>query len=203
MTYLDRFNEVALSQKSMTSEINLWCPIDTAAVSTADLADQVIRRSLKVVGFTPKDLIGKCFNAITGASNALLAENIRHTVTIGDVHVKGKSYFNTSPQVIQEEMEQGFVPNAPIQAHAWITLEDGTILDLTILSSLANKEKRKIPKMIKAIFRSDEPARKDLTHIPYMLGPMFIIRTTLEPSEMSLQFAQSWAIRIDDLHQNF
>jgi len=196
--YISQFNNLAINQKGFTdSDIKLWLPIDKKIECDCEKALSVIKKSLKTTGIPPKKMVGKCFAMITGASNALLQEQIKHTVTIGNIMVDGKPYFNTSPETIEKDMLAGFEPNEILHSHAWITLEDGTIIDITILSSLRKKENKKPLKLNQAIYNSKTTYQNKIQYIPYHLGPEYIFRTSTPPDDFYLNLQFKWFKSLD------
>lgn len=199
--YIERFNELAKTQAGfgVDDSLKLWLPIEGDKSCDVKRAIQVIRKSLKMVGFRPESMVGKCFQTVTVSSHALLEDGIKHTVTIGNVNVNRSPYYPTSKLIIEEEMIKGFVPNEVANAHAWFTLEDGTIIDITILSSLARKNKQKFPKFVKAIYSSQEDYPYQLEYFPYSLGIEYLTRVTTEPSEIKLQAVFKWVKKMESV----
>lgn len=196
--YRNTFNKIANDQEAFCEGIKLWEPIDISKNCDTDKVLLTIRKAVKLLGIVPVEMIGKCFNIVMATSIALIKEGIRHTVTIGNVCVENKPYFNTTMESILEDLEAGYLPEKPEDAHAWITLEDGTIIDLTILSSIAYKNKRKPLKLIKAIYVSKDKTDK-ISHIPFFLGPMYIVKTCIDPNDASYPIVCKWLTEIYDL----
>lgn len=196
--YIYEFNDIAYKQGALGDGIKFWAPVDPEIICDKEKALLVIRKSIKSLGLTSIDLVGKCFNIVTTTSMALTMEGLKHTVTIGNVFVDNKPYFKTTMESIYDDLRIGYQPEEPAEAHAWLTLEDGTIIDITILSSIAHKNHKKPLKLIKAIYTSDD-ITTNIKHIPYFLGPMYVIRACTEPNEMSLLIANQWLTALDNL----
>lgn len=58
------------------------------------------------------------------------------SVTIGNVYYKGENIYNTSKDAIAQITKNGFQRGEAVDAHVWLTLDDMTVIDLTILSTL-------------------------------------------------------------------
>lgn len=127
-----------------------------------DLLDGVIKRS--------SALAGKCYILVREASYVLHDNGIKHSLTIGNVKVNGKPYFTTTLESLTKEVENGYIPFEPANAHAWLTLDSGQILDLSILASIANKNKEKELSVFDAILVSKNDTPSKLEHIPMFTG---------------------------------
>lgn len=76
-------------------------------------------------------LSGNCFGLVREASYVLFELGIDNSVTIGNVSVNSNPYFTTTEDTLASEMREGFRPDIPANAHAWLTLDSGQILDLS------------------------------------------------------------------------
>lgn len=203
-TYIDQFNELARSQDSKygVSDTKLWTQVCTESESQVDLAGELARSVIKSFCETPTDLIGKCFNISSVISIALCKAGIRHVFTVGDVKFKGTSYFNVTRDSLERSFSLGYERTKTLDAHAWITLSCGTVIDATIIPSIAYHKFGKHLKFIQSLYRSDLPTKYPIAHQPLLLGPMFSIRTNWEPSELAVLQAQKWIMSIDSLLDN-
>lgn len=61
-------------------------------------------------------------------------------VTIGNVHYKGQNIYNVSKSALKRILNVGHNTNEKLNVHVWLTLDNMTVFDLTILSSLAAME---------------------------------------------------------------
>jgi hypothetical protein len=199
-SYIAEFNRLASAQEpSFAERAKLFVPASSIMVMDAEKAVSAIRGVLKSNFKDPDALIARCFMLTTTASKLLISMGMRHTVTIGDVLLDGKSYFRTSREVIIQEMGAGYDEDKPARAHAWITLEDGTIIDMSILPSAMRRLKRKKMKWIEAIYCSRKPTPLNVVHVPYLLGPEYIIRAATMPTEAGFQESFQWVASIDQL----
>jgi hypothetical protein len=58
-------------------------------------------------------------------------------VTIGNLYYKGTNLFPTTRDGIRSMIQRGKDRSAPIQGHFWLTADDMTVVDPTIISTLA------------------------------------------------------------------
>jgi hypothetical protein len=199
--YVPSFNQLAVTQPRLggNDEIKLWISANPTHFVDVEGVVATVRQTLKPFFPRTEDIVGRCFSSVAMASQALLSKSIKHTVTVGDVLVNGKSYFNATEDSIKTDMQAGFLEAEPANAHAWITLENGLILDITILTSLALRNRHRTPKWAKAIYVSDQSSLYQLRHLPYFLGPEYIARVSAPLSEASVLLSIHWAQQIDDV----
>ena len=98
-------------------------------------------------------------------------------LTIGDVKHKGESVYDVSEFDVIRTVKRGFRPDEQLKIHTWLTLEDMTIIDLTLMASLlrlnwvSESEYRKIPVIIG---KPDELS--DFEYTPYLVDNDFVAR---------------------------
>jgi len=190
--YIDRFNELAETQDGyLGSEFKHWFSLPGAEKSDVALVKEIILTELSKQQTEVAGLVGECFAVVPFVSVFLVRAGIKHTVVIGDVLVDGESYFGATSDSIYADLETGYEHNKPIDAHTWITLEDGTIIDLTILASYATKQGRSLPELDEAIYISASP-HKNFVHIPYHLGPEYVIKVYTAPDEYEISVTEEW-----------
>lgn len=111
----------------------------------ADFRDGVVTSAL--------ELPGNCFTAIREASYVMFELGIDNAVTIGTVSVNGQAHFSTTRESVERDLKEGFNPMEHItNAHAWLTLDSGQILDPTILPSWAYHDESRELAMGDAIY---------------------------------------------------
>lgn len=179
--------------------MRLWLPIDVLAEQDADDAVSICRRELKRNGMEKDVLLGSCFSAVKIASLVLCDRGVRHTVTVGNVVVNSCSWYETTPQSIERDLEEGFVLGEPAVAHSWITLENGRILDFTLLYSMANRWKRKPPKLINGIYTCGNVRPQKIVHVPMFLGPMYYAKVVVMPNARGFSECHDWICRIVEM----
>lgn len=57
-------------------------------------------------------------------------------LTVGEVKYKQESVYDITQSKVEDCVRRGFQPNEALGVHVWLTLEDMTIFDLTIMASL-------------------------------------------------------------------
>lgn len=125
-------------------------------------------------------LPGMCFRVARELSYVLFELGIRHTVTVGDIELVDGMYVGLNQDKLKQDLDEGYQLDfdngrpvgRPIDAHAWITLEDGTVIDSTILPSQHRKQKgssQPLP-FEEAVYFSGKPNTPVIRHIPMMTG---------------------------------
>lgn len=98
-------------------------------------------------------------------------------LTIGDVKHRGESVYDVSEFDVVQAAKCGFRPDEPLRVHVWLTLEDMTIIDLTLMASLlrlkwvSESEYKEMPVVIG---KPDELA--DFEYTPYLVDNDFVSR---------------------------
>jgi hypothetical protein len=206
-SYVDMFNHLANNQKPFMDNLKLWHSINTEAESTTDIAIVVINKLIKVLAkklsYRPMHFSGQCFSLVSSASMNLNRLGIKHFVTIGDIEIDNKPYFKTTTASIQQELIDGYSADSPAVAHAWITLENGVIIDMTLLPSISihmSPVRKKSLKFNQMLYISDKyTGNRKIKHIPLFLGPQYIIRVTSEYNEVSRAEVGNWIKGIHEL----
>lgn len=174
LTYPEAFRQAASRSHSpdfplanTPLEIDPGAPVDADTIRQAialDLADGVVDTSLA--------LVGRCFMVAREMSYVLFELSIPHAVTIGNVNVDGKPYFTTTLDTLAAEFTEGYVGGKDANAHCWLTLIDGSVLDATILPSLHYHralDTAPLP-LIDAIFLAAPSDSGALCHTPMLTG---------------------------------
>jgi hypothetical protein len=193
--YIKRFNEVVLRQAPLLFEdksLEPWTTVDACLIDQSEQAKKVATHLLKRVVRRPIDLVGSCFGAVQVVSCALIKDGIKHIVTVGDVVVDGRSVFGASLQGLKREMQEGCDSLNLAKAHAWITLENGEVMDLTIRSSNAHRNCEHQPDWSDFIYFSSEP-NSSLKHVPLMVGIEYQLRAVVENSIEAHEVMIAWA----------
>ena len=68
-----------------------------------------------------------------------VGEMFELAVTVGNVYYRGENIYQTSRESIRELIMQGPRDGEELPVHVWLTVEDMTVLDLTILASLRHR----------------------------------------------------------------
>lgn len=171
-TYTQKF-QVALARSSelFLPEINPHMELDQDLVIDRNVVVSAICKDfLDGVVTNPYAMIGGCFQLAREASYVLFECGLDHTLTIGNVHLDGKPYFTTTLESLKEELQGLISPNAPANAHAWLTLQTGQVVDVTILASSAHKAGNLDLTLEDAIFVSTDEESRDICYEPLMTG---------------------------------
>lgn len=123
-------------------------------------------------------LPGNCFQISRELSYIFFNLGIRHTITIGDVELSDGLYLGLSVEKLVRDVTDAdkldSVDNLPASkhVHAWITLENGVIIDATILASLHRKCSTSMEALTfeDAVYFSGKPNTPLIRHIPVMTG---------------------------------
>jgi hypothetical protein len=144
-------------------------------------------------------LPGNCFPAIREVSYVLFDLKIRHVVTIGDVQIQDDLYVGMSKQKLKKELREGYKikfndsgepVGVPADAHAWITLENGQIIDATILASMNRREAREALNLRDCFYYFGRA--KDIYHIPLMTGFGYYSRVLTDPRDSFYEIYKNW-----------
>ena len=139
-------------------------------------------------------LPGRCFRVARRLSYHLIKLQIKHTVTIGDIKLDSGWYVSTSRKKIKNELEAGYqfsindgglLIGRPIDAHAWITLENGQILDATILP-LHHRENKPAAEPLsfkESIYYHGKENTPTIKHIPLMTGFGYHAMVLMHPKD--------------------
>lgn len=154
----------------------------------------------------PDILAGHCFQVVREVSYILCERGVRHALTIGDVEYEnGERYAHVTRQKLErdlaagyqiEESDDGTLVGKPVDAHAWITLENGKIIDATILASMNAKglwgTKSGALSFQDAIFYTGKPDAPRVSHIPYLTGFGFHARVLIHPADPTTEVYLQW-----------
>ncbi len=96
-------------------------------------------------------------------------------ITIGEVTHKGTSLYNVSKSSIKKIINAGFQPDETLDVHVWLTLENMTVIDLTIMrnlhirGSISDADLKEKPVII---WRDDKPSA--LHYTPLLIDNDFL-----------------------------
>lgn len=150
-------------------------------------------------------LVGSCFMMVRDASYVLHKNRFRHTLTIGNVLVDGKPYYETTPDSLRAEIHKGYVANKPAIAHAWLTLDSGQIVDLTILASLAHAVRREEDciGLANAILVSLPDENSSIRHLPMLTGFGYHIRVVSHYLDNNFGIYMQWLLDYHNLWEQW
>jgi len=124
-------------------------------------------------------LPGCCFPIAREVSYVLFQLRIPHAVTIGDIELADKYYVGLSKESLIKELDAGYVihddesgrpASAPANSHAWITLENGQIIDATILASQHRKGGGPPLAFADVFYYFGRPNSPNMRRVPFMTG---------------------------------
>ena len=151
--------------------------------------------------FMPQ-LANMCTSIVREVSYILFELKIKHTVTIGDVKTTNNYYLGINENDIKNDLKKGYqyhineegVPIVEIiNIHAWITLENGQIIDPTILSTL-NKNYSQLS-FEDAIYYSGKNDTPVIKHVPLMTGFAYHIQCLTHPIDNFYPIYIQWYIQ--------
>lgn len=145
---------------------------------------------------------GMCFTIARELSYVLFDLGIRHTVTIGDIELVDGLYVGISSARMQGDIVAGYqidvvdgIPTGrPADAHAWITLENGSVIDATILASQHRKNAgaKKPLSFRDAIYHSGKLDTCVVRHIPMFTGLVYHQKVLTAPNDGYSPFYIEW-----------
>ncbi|OAJ47777.1 hypothetical protein [Pseudomonas marginalis] len=147
-------------------------------------------------------LPGKCFRVARELSYVLFQLGIRHTVTVGDVALIDGLYAGVAPDKLLSDVSMGYQLDfmdgrpvgRPIDAHAWITLENGCVIDATVLASQHRKSLNpsELLSFQDAIYYTGKPNTPVMHHIPMLTGLVYHQKVLTAPMDGDFQNYCQW-----------
>jgi hypothetical protein len=123
---------------------------------------------------------GECFQIARELSYIFLNLGIRHTITIGDVELTDGFYVGLTVDKLVQKLTCGHQPGlmdslpagTPVEVHAWITLENGVVIDASILPSLhrKNSNSKEVLSFEDAVYFTGKPNTPVIRHVPMVTG---------------------------------
>lgn len=167
-----------------------------------------IRHEMKVRHERPEDWARQCFGTINHVSHVLIECEIPHMIVVGNIKVDGRLYYPTTPESLARDMEVGYEPGVAANAHTWVKLQSGTIIDAGIIPSLSRQMGRRI-KWNEAIYTGSESGAwcgRRLAFVPMIFGLDYyrkvVIATngTTAPEHFMERYAADWQEALDELN---
>ena len=200
--YIKCFNQLALTQQAsgIRPNTSFWIRFLEPKIQKNiwfNKIDSKISINLKELGekildflynkrIEPRNLPGYCFDYVPELSMYLSKKGLNTTITIGNVLVNGKPHYSTTSDSIQRDILDGYLDEISADAHCWLTFENGLVVDLTILSSIAQKNNDNISRFEDAIYASEVHSNIDIVHVPYHLGYEYLLKVVYKPSLLLL-----------------
>ena len=182
--YIETFREALARTSGFAGGMSNY-PLKIDPDLTIDMSLVVSAIANDFARFIPHtDLLpGACFRIARELSYVLFELGIRHTITVGDVELVDGLYVGLTLEKLMQDVEGGYqvdfvdgVPvGMPIEAHAWITLENGFVIDATILASQHRKSSNPstLLSFEDAIFYTGKPETPVIRYIPMMTGLVY------------------------------
>ncbi len=148
----------------------------------------------------PCALTGRCFMLAREASYVLHENGIRHYLTIGNVLVDGKPYYKTTIDSLMADVKNGYTCDEIVNAHVWLTLDSGQVLDLTMLSSIGHKNDKHKSSIYDAVYVSSDCKDDALVHVPMLAGFGYNLKVVTHPDLNSSWFDAYSEWWLDYLH---
>lgn len=95
-------------------------------------------------------------------------------LTVGSVRFKGESMFDTTRSAIAELIQAGRAPETDLPVHVWLTLDDLTVIDLTIVPTLIKYGQ--LPTSTPPVLFWREDAAGDFDFEPLLVDNLFFER---------------------------
>lgn len=201
--YISRFNEArAWTDFRYAGMSNYPLRIDqTFKVDVESLVATIAKDFQQFIDSTD-DLPGRCFLIARELSYIIGAMGIRHTVTVGDVRLTDGLYVGIPHERLARDLDGGYqidmvngVPvGKPIDAHCWITLENGLVIDATVLASQHRKSPAaKIPLSFEeAIYYTGKEGAPYLEYLPMVTGFVYLQRVLTSPQDADFATYLKW-----------
>lgn len=201
--YISRFNEArSWTDFRYAGMSNYPLRIDPSFKVDVQALVATIAKDFQQFIDSTDDLPGRCFLIARELSYIIGAMEIRHTVTVGDVRLKDGLYVNIARERLASDLDGGYqvdmvngVPiGKPIDAHCWITLENGLVIDATILASQHRKSPAaQIPLTFEeAIYYTGKEGVPDLEYIPMATGFVYLQRVLTSPQDGDFATYLKW-----------
>lgn len=189
-TYRDAFQAAhTLTTDRLGADLNPAFPIDPGVETNAARLAPGIAGILAQTTSSPYNFDEHCFFATLIVSMHLTQCRVPHAITIGDVvYDDGAHYINATPDSLLADIDRGFnvefAPNGTpylpsADAHAWITMPSGEILDPTIRPHMDHLRRQKTfsdRDFETALFWSSIPDSRIARHIPMLTGLAYQFR---------------------------
>jgi len=96
------------------------------------------------------------------------------SITVGSVRFKGRHVFQTTRNAIAQLIDAGRAPGADLPVHVWLTLDDMTVIDLSIVATLIKYGELSAGAPPVLFWRDDAPG--DFVFEPLLVDNLFFQR---------------------------
>ena len=182
--YIESFRDAMERTDSLAGRMSNY-PLVIDPCLNIDLASVVAATAKDFSEFIPHtDLLpAMCFRVARELSYVLFELGIRHTVTVGDIELVDGLYVGVTFDKLRQDVAEGYQLDVidsrsfgkPINAHAWITLENGCVIDATVLASQHRKRSNStdVLSFEDAVYYTGKPDTPVIRHIPMMTGLVY------------------------------
>lgn len=182
--YIESYREAAERTDILAGRMSNY-PLEIDPDLTIDMNLVVTAIAKDFSEFLPHTdvLPGMCFRVALELSYVLFELGVRHTVTVGDIELVDGLYVGlTLDKLLQDvadgyqlDIVDGLPAGKPIEAHAWITLENGFVIDATVLASQHRKSVNpmEVLSFENAVYYTGKPNTPVIRHIPMMTGLVY------------------------------
>ena len=101
-----------------------------------------ILSTLVLAKYRPEDVVNKCHavsQSLFETYNNSAPGGFQLNITVGNVIYKGKNLYNLTRGGLREIIGQGPTATGSLDVHVWLTLEDMTVIDLSIIPTLVHR----------------------------------------------------------------
>lgn len=201
--YINSFREATERTDALAGRMSNY-PLEIDQSLSIDLVSVAAAIAKDFSEFIPNTnvLPGKCFRVARELSYTLFDLGIRHTVTVGDIALVDGLYVGLTLEKLLHDVAEGYLLDfvdgrpvgKPIDAHAWITLENGCVIDATILASQHRKSTNSgefLP-FEDAIYYTGKPNTPIIRHIPMLTGLVYHQKVLTAAVDGDLQMYCKW-----------
>jgi hypothetical protein len=195
--YIEAFREAMERTDALAGRMSNY-PLVIDPCLSIDVASVVTAIAKDFSEFLPHTdvLPAMCFRVARELSYVLFELGIRHAVTVGDIELVDEWYVGVSLSQLLQDVAEGYQLDywdgrhigRPINAHAWITLENGCIIDATILASQHRKSSNptELLSFGESVYYTGKPHTPVISHIPMMTG--FVYHQKVLTASMDADF---------------
>jgi len=128
------------------------------------------------------DVVGECFRHCVEFHDLwIFSGQIPPTITIGDVLIDGDPKYGVDESVLKRELEAGYQPETVLNAHAWLTFPDFSILDFTVKPSELWRKRKKMRLSESLTILHPRTKNSHYSYRPFLVGDKYL-RTVMDLS---------------------
>ncbi|EKF74514.1 hypothetical protein A11A3_07805 [Alcanivorax hongdengensis A-11-3] len=92
--------------------------------------------------YRKEDVVNKCHavsQSLWETCANIFPPEVRLNITVGNVFYKGNNLYNLTKDSLREIIKQGPAAVGSLDVHVWLTLEEMTVIDLSIIPTLVHR----------------------------------------------------------------